>query len=62
MPLKNEKHPDMYNGVVLGALMILISLLWFTIPFLVSGKALLYPGILFLVGLITMLRHSRLRS
>lgn len=55
----NNKHPEMYNGVVLGALLILIALVWFTIPFLVSGKTLLYPIVLFVIGFITMVRHSR---
>jgi hypothetical protein len=55
----NNKHPEMYNGVVLGALLILIALVWFTIPFLVSGKTLLYPIVLFVVGFITLVRHSR---
>lgn len=55
----NNKHPEMYNGVVLGAILILIALLWFTIPFLVSGKTLLYPIVLFVVGFITLIRHSR---
>ena len=55
---KSSKHPDMYNGVVLGALMILISLAWFVFPFLFTGKLLVYPGILFLLGIITIIRHS----
>jgi hypothetical protein len=49
----------MYNGVVLGALIILISLIWFTIPFLVSGKIQLYPSLLFVIGFITIVRHRR---
>lgn len=48
----------MYNGVVLGALMIMIGLAWFAIPFLLSGKLSLYPGVLFLLGIITIIRHS----
>jgi uncharacterized membrane protein HdeD (DUF308 family) len=52
------KHPEMYNGVVLGALMIMIGLAWFAIPFLLSGKLSLYPGVLFLLGIITIIRHS----
>lgn len=55
----NNKHPEMYNGVILGALLILIALVWFTIPFLVSGKTLLYPIVLFVIGFITLVRHSR---
>ncbi|HLP57041.1 MAG TPA: hypothetical protein VK151_18525 [Fluviicola sp.] len=56
--MSNSKHPDMYNGVVLGALMILIGLAWFALPLLFAGKLLLYPGILVLLGIITMIRHS----
>ena len=51
--------PETYNGVTLGALMILIGLVWFTIPFLTSGRTLLYPWIVSLIGLITLIRHSR---
>jgi uncharacterized membrane protein HdeD (DUF308 family) len=54
----SSRHPDMYNGVVLGALMILIGLAWFAFPFLLTGKLYLYPGILFLLGVITVIRHS----
>jgi len=58
---KNPQHnePETYNGVTLGALMILIGLVWFTIPLLISGHVLLYPWIVCLVGLITLIRHSR---
>jgi uncharacterized membrane protein HdeD (DUF308 family) len=56
--MSNSKHPDMYNGVVLGALMILIGLAWFAFPLLFTGKLFLYPGILFLLGVITVIRHS----
>jgi hypothetical protein len=55
----NNKHPEMYNGVVLGALLILIALVWFTIPFLISGKTLLYPIVLFVIGFVTLVRHRR---
>lgn len=55
----NNQHPDMYNGVVLGAFLVLVALLWFTIPLLFSGKLLAYPSALFVVGIITVIRHSR---
>lgn len=48
-----------YNGVVLGALLVLISLLWFTIPLIFFGRVIIYPGILFLIGIITVMRYSR---
>ena len=56
-PQHNE--PDTYNGVTLGALMILIGLVWFTVPLVTSGRMLLYPWIISLVGLITLIRHAR---
>jgi hypothetical protein len=59
MGSSSKKHPEMYNGVVLGAFMILISLIWFTIPFLLTGRTLLYPTIVFVLGCITIVRHSR---
>lgn len=49
----------MYNGVVLGAFLVLVALLWFAIPLLFTGRLLAYPGILLLIGIITVVRHSK---
>jgi len=57
-PQQNE-DPQIYNGVTLGALMILIGLVWFTIPLLGWGQVLIVPWVVSLVGLITLIRHSR---
>lgn len=56
---QHNQHPDMYNGVVLGAFLVLVALLWFAIPLLFTGRLLAYPGILLLIGIITVVRHSK---
>ena len=57
-PRKGDEQ-ETYNGVTLGALLILIGLAWFTFPFVFSGRAMIYPWIVCLVGLITLIRHNR---
>lgn len=54
----HSRNTETYNGVVLGALLVLISLLWFTIPLVFFGRVIIYPGILFLIGVITVIRYS----
>lgn len=54
---RDPRNTETYNGVVLGALLVLIALLWFTIP-LFFGRVIIYPGILFLIGVITVIRYS----
>jgi hypothetical protein len=55
---RHPRNTETYNGVVLGALLVLISLLWFTIPLVFFGRVIIYPGILFLIGVITVIRYS----
>lgn len=52
-----QKDPDTLNGVTFGAGMILVSLLWFAVPFMLQGRVLILPQIALLIGFITMVRH-----
>ena len=52
-----QKDPDTLNGVTFGAGMILVSLLWFAVPFMLQGRMLVMPQIAVVIGLITMVRH-----
>jgi len=47
-----------YNGIVLGALFVLISLVWFTVPLVFFEQVIIYPAVMFLVGIITVIRYS----
>lgn len=51
--------PEGYDGVIVGAVMVLIGLAWFTLPYVFANRQfLVYPWILVGVGLITFLRHA----
>lgn len=52
-----QKDPETLNGVTFGAGMILVSLLWFAVPFMLQGRVLILPQIAVFVGFVTMVRH-----
>lgn len=58
----DEQHPETYNGVVAGAALMLVALLWFTLPMLITGRFLWYPWILFALGALTIVRHAQARK
>lgn len=52
-----QKDPDTLNGVTFGAGMILVSLIWFAVPFMLKGRVLVLPQIAVVIGFITIIRH-----
>jgi hypothetical protein len=55
---QTAEEPGSYNGLTVGAVMVLIGLAWFTFPYIFSGRFMVYPLILIGLGLITFVRHA----